>query len=46
MAYYFHWSADSVMTLDHASRLQWVKEISAINERQNVEQSNETNAQL
>ena len=44
MAYHFHWSAESVMGLDHANRLQWVKEISAINERRNKEQSDETDA--
>jgi len=45
VAYHFHWSMESVMNLDHGNRLQWVREISAINERRNKEQSDEADAQ-
>ena len=31
ISYYFHWSADEVMALDHASRRRWCQEISTIN---------------
>jgi hypothetical protein len=45
VAYHFHWPAESIMNLDHASRLQWVREISAINERRNSERRDETDTQ-
>ena len=35
LAYHFHWSHDEAMTLEHADRQRWVREISAINERMN-----------
>lgn len=31
ISYYFHWSAQEVMALDHNSRRRWCEEISAIN---------------
>jgi hypothetical protein len=31
ISYYFHWSKDEVMALDHASRRRWCEEISSIN---------------
>ena len=31
ISYYFHWSSEEVMALDHASRRKWCEEISAIN---------------
>jgi hypothetical protein len=31
ISYYFHWSRDEVMALDHASRRRWCEEISSIN---------------
>jgi hypothetical protein len=31
ISYYFHWSMDEVMALDHFSRRRWCKEISSIN---------------
>ena len=31
ISYYFHWSGDEVMALDHASRRRWCQEISQIN---------------
>ena len=37
IAYHFHWSQEEIMTLEHAARRQWVKEISAINQRINGE---------
>ncbi len=41
VAYHFHWSAESILDLDHKNRLQWVREISAINERRNTEPSDQ-----
>ena len=31
ISYYFHWSSEDVMALDHASRRRWREEISSIN---------------
>jgi len=31
ISYYFHWSREEVMSLDHASRRRWCEEISSIN---------------
>lgn len=31
ISYYFHWSMEEVMKLDHFSRRRWCREISAIN---------------
>lgn len=31
ISYYFHWSAQEVESLDHASRRRWCEEISSIN---------------
>lgn len=31
ISYYFHWSAEEVLALDHLSRRRWCQEISAIN---------------
>ena len=31
ISYYFHWSAEEVMAMDHASRRRWCEEISSIN---------------
>lgn len=31
ISYYFHWSNDEVMHLDHAARRRWCEEISSIN---------------
>lgn len=33
IAYHFHWSRQEVLTLDHAERRRWVREISMINRR-------------
>lgn len=35
IAYHFHWSADSVMEMEHADRRRWVGEISTINQLRN-----------
>ena len=38
VAYHFHWGADAVLSMEHADRRRWVREISAINERRNKDQ--------
>lgn len=35
ISYHFHWPPNDVLHLEHAERRRWVKEISAINERIN-----------
>lgn len=35
IAYYFHWSLDEVLNLEHAERRRWVSEIANINHKQN-----------
>ena len=35
ISYYFHWSEDSVMYLEHRERRKWCKEISGINRELN-----------
>ncbi|MEI6044976.1 MAG: DUF6760 family protein [Chloroflexota bacterium] len=35
IAYYFHWSANYILQLEHADRRRWVQEISYINEKLN-----------
>ena len=37
IAYHFHWAHPDIMSLEHAERRQWVAEISAINQRINIE---------
>ena len=37
IAYHFHWPHGEVLTLEHAERRRWVKEISEINTRLNEE---------
>jgi hypothetical protein len=37
IAYHFHWSADSILNLEHEDRRKWVAEISTINEQKNAE---------
>ena len=32
VAYHFHWSRTELMTLPHAERCRWVREIATINE--------------
>ena len=31
ISYYFHWSREEVLTLDHRARRRWCEEISSIN---------------
>ena len=31
ISYYFHWSSEEVLAMDHASRRRWCQEISSIN---------------
>jgi hypothetical protein len=33
IAYHFHWSRAEVMTLEHAERRRWAREISVLNEQ-------------
>lgn len=35
ISYYFHWSNEEVMDLDHTSRRRWCSEISEINKNLN-----------
>lgn len=37
IAYHFHWDHNRLLTLEHADRLRWVKEISQLNDRLNEE---------
>lgn len=39
LSYYMHWSHEEVMTLEHAERARWCKEISAINKKLNGEEN-------
>jgi hypothetical protein len=39
VAYHFHWQPDAILNLEHGERRRWVKEISAINQRINNEES-------
>ena len=45
VAYHFHWPQESIVNLEHADRLRWIKEISAINERKNSESSHESDSE-
>ncbi|MCR5032409.1 MAG: hypothetical protein K6A92_06070 [Lachnospiraceae bacterium] len=35
ISYYFHWSKDEVMNIEHRQRRRWCSEISGINEKLN-----------
>ncbi|HEY9850981.1 MAG TPA: DUF6760 family protein [Leptolyngbyaceae cyanobacterium] len=35
MAFYFHWSLEDILNLEHASRRRWVSEISKIKQMSN-----------
>ncbi|MEG2073146.1 MAG: DUF6760 family protein [Angelakisella sp.] len=39
ISYYFHWSGEEVMALDHNSRRRWCNEISGINRSLNPSDS-------
>ncbi|MTI85733.1 MAG: hypothetical protein FH756_18020 [Firmicutes bacterium] len=40
IAYYFHWSHDEVMSMEHRERRKWCEEISKINRKLNEEPDN------
>jgi hypothetical protein len=40
IAYYFHWSHDEIMAMDHRERRKWCKEISKIHKKVNDEPKN------
>lgn len=33
IAYYFHWSQDDILNLEHKTRQRWVTEINKINQK-------------
>jgi hypothetical protein len=33
VAYHFHWPHEQLMTMDHAERRRWVREIARLNEQ-------------
>jgi len=35
IAHHFHWSSETLLTMEHAERRRWCREISAINRAQN-----------
>ncbi len=35
IAYYFHWSPEAILSLEHRFRRRWVTEISDINQKLN-----------
>jgi hypothetical protein len=37
IAYYFHWSHDEVLSMEHWERQQWISEIAKINQKINDE---------
>jgi hypothetical protein len=37
VAYHFHWALDDILDLEHPQRLQYVREIAAINRRMSEE---------
>ncbi|KNY25321.1 DUF6760 family protein [Pseudobacteroides cellulosolvens] len=40
IAYYFHWSHDEIMSMEHKDRRKWCKEISRINKELSDEPDN------
>ncbi|NPV90563.1 MAG: hypothetical protein HPY50_07320 [Firmicutes bacterium] len=40
IAYYFHWSQEEIMQLEHRERRRWCEEISSINRKLNDEPEN------
>ncbi|HKV78334.1 MAG TPA: DUF6760 family protein [Candidatus Sulfotelmatobacter sp.] len=42
VAYHFHWAPEVIVNLEHMDRIRWVKEISAINERVNNENNDQS----
>lgn len=43
ISYYYHWSEQEVMGLEHSSRRRWCSEISAINKSLNPSKKKEKN---
>ncbi|WP_081735251.1 DUF6760 family protein [Paenibacillus gorillae] len=43
IAYYFHWSHDDIMNMEHAERRRWCEEISRINRKMNDESTEKPN---
>ncbi|WP_308421810.1 DUF6760 family protein [Paenibacillus radicis (ex Gao et al. 2016)] len=43
IAYYFHWSHDDIMNMEHAERRRWCEEISRINRKMNDESAEKPN---
>ncbi len=39
IAYYFHWSHEKIMHLEHKERQRWCQEISQINQKLNGEEA-------
>jgi hypothetical protein len=35
IAHHFHWSSETLLTMEHAERRRWCREISAINRARN-----------
>jgi hypothetical protein len=35
LSYYLHWSSDDLLALEHRDRREWVRQVSAINNRIN-----------
>lgn len=40
IAYYFHWSHDEIMSMEHKERRRWCEEISTIHRKLNDEPDN------
>lgn len=40
LSYYFHWSNDEVMNLDHLERRRWCRQVSKINQKLSGEDKN------
>ena len=40
VAYYFHWSYDEIMNVEHLERRRWCEEISRINRKLNDQPEN------
>ena len=38
--YYFHWSNDEVMNMDHLERRRWCRQVSQINKKLSKEDKN------
>ena len=40
LSYYFHWSNDEVMNMDHLERRRWCRQVSQINKKLSKEDKN------